>query len=105
MMNEPTPRQQNKLQATKKERTLAAFDEHTVGEPLYGLSPIEGGPNEMPKESGAEDDDDPTNYGFNLMMIILPSMAFGVITLGIILFFAHGGQDYISDLISQWFGN
>lgn len=105
MMNEPGPRQQNKLQAAKKERTLAVFDEHHVGEPLYGLSAIEGGANEIPKESGSEDDADPTNYGFNLMMIILPSMAFGIITLAVILFFAHGGQDYITDLISHWFGN
>jgi len=105
MMNEPTPRQQNKLQAAKKERTLAVFDAEHTAEPLYGLAPIEGGANEMPKESGAEDDADPTNYGFNLMAIILPGMAFGIITLAIIFFFAHGGGDYVTDLISRWFGN
>ncbi len=105
MMNEPSPRQQNKLQASKQERTLAAFEEHHSSEPLYGLAAIEGGANEMPKESGAEDDADPTNYGFNLMMVIVPGMAFGIMTLGILLFIAHGGGDYISDLISRWFGN
>ncbi len=105
MMNEPTPRQQNKLQAAKKERTLAVFDETEVAEPLYGLAPIEGGPNEFPKEEGAEDSADPTNEGFNLMSVILLSIAFSIITLGIILYLAHGGHDYISDVISRYFGN
>lgn len=105
MMNEPTPRQQNKLQAAKRERNLAVFDATLAAEPLYGLAPIEGGANEGPKEEGAEDSTDPTNYGFNLMTVILVAMAVSIMTLGGIFILAHGGGDYISDNISRWFGN
>ncbi len=105
MMNEPTPRQQNKLQAAKQERTLAVYGEAAHAEPLYGLAPIEGGANEAPMEEGAEDSADPSNYGFNLMTVILLSMAIGIMSLGIILYWSHGGHDYISAIISQFFGN
>ena len=105
MMNEPTPRQQTKLQAAKRDRTLAVFDQTIAAEPLYGLAPIEGGAHEGPKEEGAEDSADPTNYGFNMMSVVLVSMAVGIVTLGGIFMLAHGGGDYVSEIISRWFGN